>query len=273
MRIEIDRVETAFDSLSFANIGVYEKVMGHAVGEIDPAHPLNARIVNIRKAPTKAAGRVEYKVDFYLLKPADLRRGNRRLFYDVVNRGNKLALNNLNDAPRVNDPCVAADAGNGFLTRRGYSLLWSGWQGDVGEASDVLRAQLPIATERDAPLVAPNRDEFILEHTRSPVTLSLSYPANTLDQQAATLTVRQREQDSRTLLSPEHWCFKSNTKIEINRHGLNRRFVVTNLCGDGRGIYHGFYVRRGAVPEKPIGELKMACRWIGCRFIVFAPTG
>jgi Transposase DDE domain group 1 len=45
-------------------------------------------------------------------------------------------------------------------------------------------------------------------------------------------------------------------KIEINRHGLNRRFVVTNLSGQGRGIYHGFYVQRGDVPERPIGELK-----------------
>lgn len=45
-------------------------------------------------------------------------------------------------------------------------------------------------------------------------------------------------------------------KIEINRHGSNRRFVVTNLSGDGRGIYHGFYVQRGDVPERPIGELK-----------------
>jgi Transposase DDE domain group 1 len=45
-------------------------------------------------------------------------------------------------------------------------------------------------------------------------------------------------------------------KIEINRHGVNRRFVVTNLSGSGQGIYHGFYVQRGAVPEKPIGELK-----------------
>lgn len=45
-------------------------------------------------------------------------------------------------------------------------------------------------------------------------------------------------------------------KIEINRHGLNRRFVVTNLSGQGQGIYHGFYVQRGDVPERPIGELK-----------------
>jgi hypothetical protein len=45
-------------------------------------------------------------------------------------------------------------------------------------------------------------------------------------------------------------------KIEINRHGTNRRFVVTNLSGMGQGIYHGFYVQRGDVPERPIGELK-----------------
>jgi Transposase DDE domain group 1 len=45
-------------------------------------------------------------------------------------------------------------------------------------------------------------------------------------------------------------------KIEINRHGVNRRFVVTNLSGHGQGIYHGFYVQRGDVPERPIGEMK-----------------
>jgi hypothetical protein len=45
-------------------------------------------------------------------------------------------------------------------------------------------------------------------------------------------------------------------KLEINRLGTNRRFVVTNLSGDPQGIYHGFYVQRGDVPEKPIGELK-----------------
>ncbi|MBV8054615.1 MAG: hypothetical protein JO071_05175 [Deltaproteobacteria bacterium] len=219
MKLEIIRVESAFDDLSFGNIGAYEKVVGRASAEVDPTHPLNAGIINIGKAPTNAAGRVEYWLDFYLLKPADLRRGNRRIFYDVVNRGNKLALNNLNDAPRVNDPSTAADAGNGFLMRQGYSVLWSGWQGDVAEGDNLLRAHLPIAAEHDASIVATSRDEFIFEHTRSPVTVSLSYPANTLDQTAAMLTVRQREQDPRTLLSPEHWHFKSNTRIEINRPG------------------------------------------------------
>jgi hypothetical protein len=45
-------------------------------------------------------------------------------------------------------------------------------------------------------------------------------------------------------------------KVEVNRQGTNRRFVVTNMSGDAQGLYHGFYVKRGNVPEKPIGELK-----------------
>ena len=45
-------------------------------------------------------------------------------------------------------------------------------------------------------------------------------------------------------------------KLEINRLGTNRRFVVTNLVGSPQAIYRGFYVQRGDVPERPIGELK-----------------
>ena len=45
-------------------------------------------------------------------------------------------------------------------------------------------------------------------------------------------------------------------KIEINRFGNNRRFVVTNMSGHPRGLYQGFYVQRGRVPEHPINDLK-----------------
>jgi hypothetical protein len=45
-------------------------------------------------------------------------------------------------------------------------------------------------------------------------------------------------------------------KIEINRCGTNRRFVVTNLPGSPRSIYQRVYVKRGDIPESPIGELK-----------------
>jgi hypothetical protein len=62
-------------------------------------------------------------------------------------------------------------------------------------------------------------------------------------------------------------------KIEINRHGVNRRFVVTNLSGHGRGIYRGFYVQRGDVPEKPIGELKNGLQMDRLSFHRFRANG
>lgn len=57
--------------------------------------------------------------------------------------------------------------------------------------------------------------------------------------------------------------------MEVNPQGSQRRFVVTNLSGHPQGIYHGFYVQRGAVPEQPIGELKhglQADRLSACSF-------
>lgn len=45
-------------------------------------------------------------------------------------------------------------------------------------------------------------------------------------------------------------------KVEVTPQGSQRRFVVTNLTGPAREVYRDFYVRRGAVPEQPIGELK-----------------
>jgi hypothetical protein len=62
-------------------------------------------------------------------------------------------------------------------------------------------------------------------------------------------------------------------KIEINRHGINRRFVVTNLSGHPRGIYQGFYVQRGDVPERPIGELKNGLQMDRLSFHRFRANG
>jgi len=68
--LEISRVEPAFGGAEFGSVGAYDKVVGRLYGEADPDHPLNAGIVNLGKAPRNAGGRVEYWVDFYLLKPA-----------------------------------------------------------------------------------------------------------------------------------------------------------------------------------------------------------
>ena len=49
-------------------------------------------------------------------------------------------------------------------------------------------------------------------------------------------------------------------KVERTPQGSQRRFVVTNLPEHAEDVYKGFYVKRGAVPEQPIGELKNGLR-------------
>jgi hypothetical protein len=49
-------------------------------------------------------------------------------------------------------------------------------------------------------------------------------------------------------------------KVEINAHGSQRRFVVTNRTEPPAVVYHGLYTPRGAVPEQPIGEMKNGLR-------------
>lgn len=227
IRVEITRAEPAFGGLSFEETGPYLKIVGRAFGKVDPTHPLNSGIVDIARAPTDAAGLVAYECAFCLLMPEDLRRGNGALLYDVVNRGNKVALHCFNDAPRdresalamsVNDPSLPVDAGNGFLMRKGFTILWSGWQGGgVTGASDLLHAQLPVATDEGRPIIGLSREEFVFEHSHSPVTAVLSYPAADRDTAKCALTVRQRERDPRVPIAPERWRFLSDTQIEIDR--------------------------------------------------------
>jgi hypothetical protein len=62
-------------------------------------------------------------------------------------------------------------------------------------------------------------------------------------------------------------------KIEINRHGSNRRYVVTNMSGQPQELYHGFYCQRGAVPERPIGELKNGLHFDRLSFHHFRANG
>ena len=87
----------------------------------------------------------EFSAEFLVLRPVDSARSNGTLLYEVNNRGNIAML-----APaqrrrvRSNDPATAADAGNGFLFRRGFTLVWSAWASDVaatpGDNRLVLRA-------------------------------------------------------------------------------------------------------------------------------------
>jgi hypothetical protein len=72
---------------SFGAVGQYERISGQIVGEVDPKDPLNAVIVDIDLAAKNPNGTVTYSTDFQILRPIDRTKGNKRLIYEITNRG------------------------------------------------------------------------------------------------------------------------------------------------------------------------------------------
>ena len=203
-----------------ATPGPYEKITGRLYATVDPAHALNREIVNLERAPRAGDGSVAYETDFCILKPVELERGNQRILFDTLNRGDKLALIDINETARgtgSNNPQAAADAGNGFLMRRGYTVLFCAWQGGVGPEEGHMQVSFPVATDGDDPITGLSREEFTFGVEDGTVRAPLNYPAATLETDAATLSVRQHEHDDRIPVPTSQWRFVSEKEIEIDR--------------------------------------------------------
>ena len=223
--INATAVEPFADGHAFGTAGAYERVKGTFKGELDPADPRNKAIVNLDKAPRNAAGRVEYEADFFMLRPADGARGNRKIIYDVTNRGRKNLHWRLTDArlpspAGANDPRTAQDAGNGLFFRMGYTMVWNGWDPDAPRSNAGLAMKPVIATNGGAPIVRVIRDE-LQSGTRSPrrETFRLTHEAATLDQTKAKLTVRRNEADPRREISASGWAYVNAREIRLLSQG------------------------------------------------------
>ena len=88
-----------------------------------------------------------------ILLPVDRARANGRVIVDVVNRGNTVTMPNFNHATRPvigpdTDAHPPIDAGDGFLMRRGYTVVSCGWQCDVPELPALFRLYAPEARGR-----------------------------------------------------------------------------------------------------------------------------
>jgi len=212
LRLEVlGVVSPAFDGRSFGAAGTYDRIAARATIGLDPADPRNAGIADLALAPRDADGLVLATSNVVILRPTDPTRGNGVLLYDVVNRGRKLGLNLLNDAPLGNAVRTGADAGNGFLMRAGYTVVWSGWQHDVAPGGDAIALQAPVLPG----VTGPSREEFVWDNTVNPAGWTLTYPV--ADPAQATLTVRNREDDPRQTPPGLAWRMLDPRRIEVTR--------------------------------------------------------
>jgi len=216
--VQITTTESpTFGVYSWPGVGQYEKLVGKAVGEVDPTDPKNAVIVDINLAPRNASGKVEYSFDFYILKPIDLNQGAHKVMYEPPNRGSKTwatlgRVTGGNDPGSITDPTVLANA---FLMPRGYTMVWSGWDKSAGTSTANFNTTitLPIAKHPDGSSITGPAFEYIVNPGAS---YTLTYPAATLDKTKATLTHRMHLDDPPVVIPASGWTYNaSGTAISL----------------------------------------------------------
>ncbi len=227
-RLEITKVEPAFGGRSFGAAGVFERVTGRAYGEVDPKAEANAAIQDIGLAPVNARGMVEYSTDIDILRPADPAKSNKVLLFNILNRGNKGAEDLFNAdihlPPAEVNRLAPAAAGDGWLQRAGYTLVWFGWQADVLAGDGRMIFHVPAARNQDGtPITGVVRSELVVRTAATTLNLSSgwftglthdSYPTVSVDNRAPladgflpTLTVRGRENAPRVPIPNSAWRF------------------------------------------------------------------
>lgn len=213
IRIQIDAREPLAGAMAFDKSGAYERLTGVVHFAIDPRDASYRAVVDLPLAAVDAAGAVTFSAEFCLIKPVDLARGNRRILFDVINRGNIRALQFFNDAQPTNAPATGAHVGNGFLMRRGYTVAALAWQGDILPGVDRMSMRLPIAGSAAHPVTGAVRGEYITDREGifalplSGNDYTLSYAAASLDTSAARLTRREYPGDPRQPIAPAEWAF------------------------------------------------------------------
>ncbi|MCH8063212.1 MAG: hypothetical protein IH861_11985 [Chloroflexi bacterium] len=198
------------EGMSFGDVGSYELLKGVAHCEVDPVGPVNKGITDLELAPRNARGMVEFSSNFELLRPQDPEKAKPSLLYDVVNRGRVTALSGFNRAPAY-VPGAPLEAGDGFLMRHGYTVIFGGWQADVPQTPGLIGMNAPEAIGPDGPLVGKILCWF---QTNEPTQVLLlsdrghnPHPAADIDEQSAQLYVRDHPNSPAQPIDRGQWSF------------------------------------------------------------------
>jgi len=247
VKLEIKTRQPLADGRKFDHVGCYEQLEDTAHFAVDPAHRLNCAVTDIDLAERGRDGLVHFTADVRILAPADQGRGNHRLLFDVPNRGNRLALATFNGVPRPINPVGPTDAGNGFLMRHGYTVVWCGWQHDVPEAEGLMRIKVPEAQIDGCPVSGrllvgfqpskPSQVQLLSDRGHRP------YPSDDLDNPNAVLMVRDGEEARPQTIPRESWSF---ARLEARRIVPDPNHVYLATGFEPGRIYEVIYTTTGA---------------------------
>ena len=206
-QLDITSTRPFADGAVFGNTGTYRQIDGLAHFAVDPDHPANGVITDLKLAPRDADGLVHCVADFCILQPDAPERGNHRILFDVVNRGNPTALTNLNSADQ------RLGAGNGFLMRHGYTVVWCGWQYDVPpDNPSLVGVTVPDALTADGQPIS-GKISFAFQPHAVIRTHALAdrmhrpHPVSDVNDPAVELTVREHQDGPPQVIPRGQWAF------------------------------------------------------------------
>jgi len=203
------------NGVSFGEAGQYEQIDGVMHFAVDAANPANVGIVDLDKAERGSDGQVHFLADFSLLQPADPSRANRRLLFEVLNRGRKAVMSHLQGATHSRVPSERIEPGDGYLMRHGWTLAWCGWQWDVVRGPAFMGLEAPQAGAGGQPIPGqvlvsfqpnlPQQDQVLADTSTAGATCP--YPAADIEQADAELLVCDWPDAPRRVVPRQDWRF------------------------------------------------------------------
>ncbi len=259
VKIVISKEEPAFGGKTTGPAGPYEKITGKAYAEVDPVLPENARITDIQLVPRNARGMVEYSMDFYILKPLDLQRGNHKLLAEIPNRGGKL-FGGFNNSGGGNDPGEAEKGAEGFLMQKGYTIVWCGWDISARSGHNNLTITVPVAGNKDGSSITGISYEYISFDNDQGTSYRLAYPAASVTRDSVLLTVRSLLNDTPQVLPSSAWEYADESTI---------RLLPAGTAFQQSAIYEFFYRAKDPL----VAGLGLAATRDFISFLRYAPAG
>jgi hypothetical protein len=200
----VTRVEVA-ERVDLPTTG-YERIAGKVYFAVDPKLAANRAIADIDLAPRNAAGLVEFSADLLVLRPKDAAKSNGTAFLEIANRGSQPFLGALNiGAGRAGR--TEQDLGDRFMLEQGFTLVWVGWQFDVGAAANSVKLYAPVL----AGVTGKVRTEILVNQKST--SQALPYPAASVA--SGTLTVRDKADGQRFAIPSDQWKLNGDTRLEF----------------------------------------------------------
>jgi Alpha/beta hydrolase domain len=243
VRVEIATRADVLGGKMFGDTGTYERITGLVYFSLPVSNQHNLPIVDLSRAVNLKNGEVEFSSDFVAIRPKDAHKGNGSMLLEVPNRGRGRIISLVDGG----DWDLANDEGDGWLLRKGFTIVILGWQWDAN-GPDVLRLFAPVAKENGKTIFGLLRGDLMPSKVWPEIPLGhlilgnvggIEYPVAASDDPRNVLTMRDSRNAKRTIIPRAEWQFAHTVDGKLTP---SDRYIHLNGGFQPGKIYEYVYV-------------------------------